>query len=145
MEYEWRPKTYQDYINQGGPRCPRCGWSEIFHKMNEDHPCYHPCIRAKPYKLADHTDLRIGMQVWHVPLLAMMPIKTGFVAQIWGLYGPGISLWKLPEDQTSTQLSCRHEGFVHPRSCFSTQEGAEARFNKLRRNRVSSNNIQADT
>lgn len=140
MDYKWEPLTYQDYVARTPNRCPRCGMGMGYHELD---PKTYPCIRTKPYKLGDHTDLRLGMQVWYVPMMAMMPIKTGFVANIFSRYGPSIRLWKLPAEQTR-MFDLTHEGLVCPRDCFATSEGAEARFNKLRRNRVSSNNIQAN-
>jgi hypothetical protein len=85
-----------------------------------------PCVRKKPFKLADKTDLKIGMQVWlYNRYHENDAIYTGMVRFIssWG----HVNIWKYPEDRDPKRfLNIAYENsYIARRDCFSTLKGAE--------------------
>lgn len=114
--------------------CQRCGYAKAYHKMKIDGKIYLPCIRKKPYKLADGVDVNLGMQIWHFhPYSNDLKIKTGMVRFIskWG----GLCLWKYPEDRDPKRpLDLSHEGHLTASfSCFSSLENAQAAVEKRKK------------
>lgn len=111
--------------------CQRCGHDKAYHKMVVNGKIYLPCIRKKPYKLADGVDVKLGMQVWHHhPWDYEGKIITGMVRFI-GSWG-GITLWKYPEDRDPNRiLDLAHDGYFTAKlSCFSSLENAQAAVQK---------------
>jgi len=114
--------------------CPRCGKLSGYH--NKAHLGLNtlPCVRKKPFKLRDGTDLKLGMEVWHVDTWdKTQPIIRGMVRFItsWG----SIRLYRYPEDVLWKDFSVPNEiiqvpsiAFDHTfsayRSCFSTKQAA---------------------
>lgn len=131
-----------------GPNdCPRCGMPKSYHKTIIDGKIYMPCIRKKPYKLADGTDIHIGMQVWNVDERKNYKIITGMVRFIhrWG----SISLWKYPEERIPEKYKMsdgrvidlpgklNHEGHYSARHlCFSSLKNAEVAIEKLKKEKA---------
>lgn len=132
------PLVPDDMMTDGINTCMRCGLSKNYHEMKkEDGSVYVPCVRKKPYKLADGTDIRLHMQVWfYRPNFPELGIQTGMVKFIreWG----NLSLWNYPENREYREYICDNgkkvsiptnlgletsiTGYEH---CFSTLEGAE--------------------
>ena len=95
-----------DIINSPEPMdlppdaCPRCGIHVIYHNKKNTGMVI-PCIRKKPYKLADGVDVVLGMQVWHFHQHdPNAQIITGKVMRIreWGQ----MRLKKYPSEHTYT-------------------------------------------
>lgn len=111
--------------------CQRCGHAKAYHKMIVDGKAYLPCIRKKPYKLADGVDVVLGMQVWSFhPYVRDPVIITGMVRFIssWG----SVSLWKYPEDRDPNRIfDISHEGLLTAHKfCYSTLENAQMALDK---------------
>ncbi len=115
--------------------CQRCGMPKSYHKMIVNGKVYINCIRKKPYKLRDGTDVKIGMQIWHMhPWDNEYRITTGMVRFI-GSSGL-LFLWKYPcdrhseiftlEDGRTIDVGINRLGIdIHPTayvSCFSSLE-----------------------
>jgi len=114
--------------------CQRCGYAKEYHKMIRDGKKYLPCIRKKPYKLADSVDVKLGMQVWHFhPYSKDLKIITGMVRFI--LKGGSLSLWKYPEDRDPNKIfNLSHDGILTASfSCFSSLENAQAAVEKRKK------------
>ena len=114
--------------------CQRCGYAKYYHEMTIDGKIYIPCIRKKPYKLADGVDVKLGMQIWNFhPYSNDLKIKTGMVRFIrsWG----GLCIWKYPEDRDPNRIfDLAHEGQLTASfSCFSSLENAQAAVEKRKK------------
>lgn len=117
--------------------CQRCGMAKAYHKMIRDGKVYLPCIRKKPYKLADGVEVKLGMQVWHFhPYNDDLKIITGMVRFI-GSWG-GLTLWKYPEDRDPNRIfDLAHTGHLTARfSCYSSLENAQAAVEKRKREKA---------
>lgn len=105
--------------------CLRCGLPKAYHSRTPGSN-FIPCIRKKPYKLRDHKDVTIGMQVWYVHPYDCEKIFTGMVRII----SPGgyISLWKYKQDRDPSRIfDLSYNGsFDASYSCFSSLENALA-------------------
>ena len=111
--------------------CQRCGVAKAYHKMIVNGKIYIPCIRKKPYKLADGADVKLGMQVWNFhPWDTENKIITGMVRFI-GSWGT-ITLWKYPEDRDPNRIfDLSHTGLLTASfSCFSSLENVQAAVEK---------------
>jgi len=117
--------------------CQRCGHFKSYHKMIVNDKVYLPCIRKKPYKLADGVDVKLGMQVWQYhPWDDSGKIITGMVRFISG-FG-GLTLWKYPEDRNPDRVfDLAHDGHFTARvSCFSSLENAQAAVEKRKKEKA---------
>lgn len=113
--------------------CMRCGHDIRYHKMIRDGKKYLPCIRKKPYKLADGADIKLGMQVWHShPWDKDHKIITGMVRFI-SKFG-GLTLWRYPEDRDPDRIwDLAHDGHFTARfSCYSSLENLQQAIEKIK-------------
>lgn len=123
--------------------CQRCGHAKYYHTLIRDGKVYLPCIRKKPYKLADGADVKLGMQIWHFhPYSDDLKIRTGMVRFI-GSWG-GLTLWKYPEDRDPKRpLDLSHEGHLTASfSCFSSLENAQAAVEKRKKEKAKLEEIE---